>query len=167
MVIINRVCEIEGCGGVKTARGLCHKHYSRYRRNGFSKVGIENPKTTRKDWTAEEDAALLACKAVPIHKHYEALSELDALAFTLGRSKASLLERLRTLDVDFLGSAEEDGHWQEWEDEILAAHIEFPKVPPGTWPDVWQKHFSGRRTFNATRTRVCYLRKKMLEESRA
>ena len=79
-------CSVEGCGAAVWARGLCNRHYLRWRNAG----GKTNPRG--RPWTAEEDATILAARPMANKGRRvkrgepKPVSELDVVAAKLERS---------------------------------------------------------------------------------
>lgn len=144
-------CEVEGCDGQHRARGLCNRHYLRWRRAGGQTVPRAHP------WTPEMDAALLACRLVPHTERYAGGGEITELARKLGKTPLACRCRLERL-LGRRGLWTREGLWSEAEDDVIRHHMAEPgeRVPDGTWAAV--ASLLGR-TPGACATRACALRR--------
>ena len=154
------VCSIPGCPDRHLARGLCNKHYLRWKAAG----GQTKPRARL--WTIEEDLQLLRAGLCPHTERHAGKSRIREIAAALGRTPSGASHRWGVL-MKKLGHKAgkqwtKEGLWTEEEDREIARIVEeHPRrVPAGTWPDV-AEHLG--RTVGAVTTRASVIRQRLLQ----
>ncbi len=86
-----RRCELDGCDNPYLARGMCNKHYLRWKTRG----GKTRPRPAL--WSPEEDRLLLAAGLTPHTERWSGESRLRDVARELGRTETACCTRLNRL----------------------------------------------------------------------
>ena len=111
-----RSCELAGCNSAYLARGMCNRHYLRWRNAG----GKTDPKPD--PWTKDMDRELLAVGITPWTERYKPGGRLAKVAERLGvteQAASDRLHRLKRKAGHTGGQWTTEGLWTEAEDGVI------------------------------------------------
>ena len=115
-----RRCELDDCDNPYRARGMCNKHYLRWKNAGG------RPDARPHLWTPEDDTVLLAAGITPWTERYVKGGRLAAVAAQMGRSEQACCDRLNRLMKQAGhegGQWTDEGLWTPEEDDVIRVEM--------------------------------------------